>query len=93
MLILVIGLLAIAFFDDDIGNVMKGMKVENADIWVPACIGILSLVVMLLVLDAMVIGTGIFYLLIGPLAWGIAVVVASKWGYQGGNRCLCRERK
>lgn len=93
VLILIIGLLAIDFFADYIGNVMKGMKVENADIWVPAFRGILSLVVMLLVLDAMLIDTGIFYLLIGPLAWGIAVVVAFKWGIKEAIVAYVRERK
>ena len=28
----------------------------------------------------MLIDTSIFYILVGPLAWGIAVVVAFKWG-------------
>nr|WP_321418909.1 hypothetical protein [uncultured Methanomethylovorans sp.] len=93
VLILIIGLLAIDFFADYIGNVMKGMKVENADIWVPAFRGILSLVVMLLALDAMLIDTGIFYLLIGPLAWGIAVVVAFKWGIKEAIVAYARERK
>ncbi len=86
-------MLAIDFFADYIGNVMKGMKVENADIWVPAFRGILSLVVMLLALDAMLIDTGIFYLLIGPLAWGIAVVVAFKWGIKEAIVAYARERK
>ncbi|NTV79572.1 MAG: hypothetical protein HGA25_10690 [Clostridiales bacterium] len=93
VLILIIGLLAIDFFADYIGNVMKGMKVENAEIWVPAFRGILSLVVMLLALDAMLIDTGIFYLLIGPLAWGIAVVVAFKWGIKEAIVAYARERK
>lgn len=93
VLILIIGLLAIDFFADYIGNVMKGMNVENADIWVPAFRGILSLVVMLLALDAMLIDTGIFYLLIGPLAWGIAVVVAFKWGIKEAIVAYARERK
>lgn len=93
VLILIIGLLVIDFFADYIGNVMKGMKVENADIWVPAFRGILSLVVMLLALDAMLLDTGIFYLLIGPLAWGIAVVVAFKWGIKEAIVAYARERK
>ncbi|WP_370572945.1 hypothetical protein [Methanomethylovorans sp.] len=93
VLILIIGLLAIDFFADYIGNVMKGMKVENADIWVPAFRGILSLVVMLLALDAMLIDTSIFYLLMGPLAWGIAVVVAFKWGIKEAIVAYAREKK
>jgi hypothetical protein len=93
VLILIIGLLAIDFFADYLGNVMKGMKVENADIWVPAFRGVLSLVVMLLALDTMLIDTGIFYLLIGPLAWGIAVVVAFKWGIKEAIVAYARERK
>jgi hypothetical protein len=48
---------------------------------------------MLLALDAMLIDTGIFYLLIGPLAWGIAVVVAFKWGIKEAIVAYARERK
>lgn len=93
VLILIIGFLAIDFFADYIGNVMQGMKVETADVWVPAFRGVLSLVVMLLALDTMLIDTGIFYLLIGPLAWGIAVVIAFKWGIKEAIVAYAREKK
>lgn len=93
LLILIVGLLAIDFFADYIANIMKGMSVEHADILVPAFRGILSLVVMLLALDAMLIDTGIFYLFIGPLAWGLAVVVAFKWGIKDAIVAYAREKK
>lgn len=93
LLILIIGLLAIDFFADYIANIMKGMTVEHADILVPAFRGILSLVVMLLALDAMLIDTGIFYLFIGPLAWGLAVVIAFKWGIKDAIVAYAREKK
>ncbi len=93
LLILIIGLLAIDFFADYIANIMKGMTVEHADILVPAFRGILSLVVMLLALDAMLIDTGIFYLFIGPLAWGLAVVIAFKWGIKDALVAYAREKK
>lgn len=93
LLILIIGLLAIDFFADYIANIMKGMTVEHADVLVPAFRGILSLVVMLLALDAMLIDTGIFYLFIGPIAWGLAVVIAFKWGIKDAIVAYARERK
>lgn len=93
LLILIIGLLAIDFLADYIANIMKGMTVEYADILVPAFRGIISLVVLLLALDAMLIDTGIFYLLIGPLAWGIAVVIAFKWGIKDAIVAYAREKK
>jgi hypothetical protein len=33
-----------------------------------------------LALDTMLINTSIFYIFLGPLAWGFAIVVAFKWG-------------
>ncbi len=30
--------------------------------------------------SSMLIDTSIFYLFVGPLAWGLAIVVAFKWG-------------
>ncbi|MBC7086787.1 MAG: hypothetical protein H5T43_10630 [Methanomethylovorans sp.] len=93
LLILIIGLIAIDFFADYIANIMKGMTVEHADVLVPAFRGILSLVVMLLALDAMLIDTSIFYAFIGPLAWGLAVVIAFKWGIKEALVAYAREKK
>jgi hypothetical protein len=56
------------------------MNVEGTNIWIPALRGFLAFIVILLALDALLIDTSIFYAFIGPLAWGIAVVVAFKWG-------------
>ncbi|MDK2824997.1 MAG: hypothetical protein PWQ63_493 [Methanolobus sp.] len=80
ILILLIGLLSIDLFADYIGSLLENMNVQGTNIWVPALRGFLVFVVILLALDAMLIDTSIFYILIGPLAWGIAVVVAFKWG-------------
>lgn len=93
ILILVIGLLAIDLFADYIGNLMKNMNVEGSEIWVPALRGFLALVVILLALDAMLIDTSIFYILLNPLAWGIAVVVAFKWGIKDALVAYAREKK
>jgi len=91
LLILLIGLLAIDFFAEYIGNMMK--NVEGSNIWLPALRGFLALVVILLALDAMLIDTSIFYVLIGPIAWGIAVVVAFKWGIKEALVAYAKERK
>ena len=93
ILILVIGLLAIDLFTDYIGSFMRNMNVEGSDIWVPALRGFLALVVILLSLDAMLIDTSIFYILLNPLAWGIAIVVAFKWGIKDALVAYARERK
>ncbi|WP_406661097.1 hypothetical protein V7O66_00830 [Methanolobus sp. ZRKC3] len=91
LLILLIGLLAIDLFADYIGNMMTG--VEGSNVWLPALRGFLALVVILLALDALLIDTSIFYILIGPIAWGIAVVVAFKWGIKDALVAYAKERK
>ncbi|MDN5310440.1 MAG: hypothetical protein PWP14_1834 [Methanolobus sp.] len=93
ILILVIGLLAIDLFADYIGVFMKNMNVEGSEIWVPALRGFLALIVILLALDAMLIDTSIFYILLNPLAWGIAIVVAFKWGIKDALVAYAREKK
>lgn len=93
ILILVIGLLAIDLFADYIGSLMKNMNVEGSEIWVPALRGLLALVVILLALDALLIDTSIFYVLINPIAWGIAVVVAFRWGIKDALVAYAREKK
>jgi len=93
ILILVIGLLAIDLFMDYIGSFMKNMNVEGNEIWVPALRGFLALVVVLLALDAMLIDTSIFYILLNPLAWGIAIVIAFKWGIKDALVAYAREKK
>ncbi|WP_407355823.1 mechanosensitive ion channel family protein [Methanolobus sp. WCC5] len=80
VVILLIGLLAIDMFADYIGGLLENMNVEGTNIWIPALRGFLAFIVILLALDALLIDTSIFYAFIGPLAWGIAVVVAFKWG-------------
>ncbi|MDG6244607.1 MAG: hypothetical protein QCH31_09520 [Methanolobus sp.] len=79
-LILLIGLLAIDLFAGYIGSILENMNVGGIGIWIPALRGFLAFIVILLALDALLIDTSIFYAFIGPLAWGIAVVVAFKWG-------------
>ena len=93
VLILLIGLLAIDLFADYIGNMMKNMNVEGADVWIPALRGFLSFVIILLALDAMLIDTSIFYALVEPIAWGIAIVVAFKWGIKDALVAYAKEKK
>lgn len=93
ILIILIGLIGVDFFVDYLENTMKGMNVEYADIMIPAFRGILSLVVMLVALDSMMIDTSIFYVILGPIAWGIAAVVAFKWGLKDAIVAYAKERK
>ncbi|KGK99668.1 hypothetical protein LI82_00115 [Methanococcoides methylutens] len=93
VLILVVGLLVIDFLTDYLKGIMEGMEVEGANVWIPLLKGFLALILILLALDTMLIDTSIFYLLIGPLAWGIAVVVAFKWGIKEALVAYAKEKK
>ncbi|WP_406657898.1 hypothetical protein V7O62_04900 [Methanolobus sp. ZRKC2] len=93
ILILVVGLLAIDLFADYIGEMMKNMDVEGSDIWISALRGFLALVVVLLTLDALLIDTTIFYILLEPLAWGIAIVVAFRWGIKEAMVAYAKAKK
>lgn len=93
IIIILIGLIGVDFFADYLANTMKGMNVEYADVWIPAFRGILSLVVMLVALDTMMIDTSIFYVVLGPISWGIAAVVAFKWGLKDAIVAYAKERK
>ncbi|MCL7415909.1 MAG: hypothetical protein M8349_07640 [ANME-2 cluster archaeon] len=93
ILILIIGLVAIDFMMDYLQVTMKGMKVEGADVMVPVLKGFLFLVVTLMALDTMLINTGIFYIFLGPLAWGFAIVVAFKWGIKEAAVAYAQSKK
>lgn len=80
VIILLMGLLIIDFFADYMGSMLENMNVEGSNVWIPALRGFLAFIVVMLALDAMLIDTSIFYIFVGPLAWGFAVVVAFKWG-------------
>ena len=80
IIILIIGMLAIDFFMDYISSIMKGMKVEGADVFTPLLKGFLFIIIILMALDVMLVNTSIFYIFLGPLAWGFAIVVAFRWG-------------
>lgn len=93
ILILIIGFLAIDIVMDYISSAFKGMNVEEIDIFLPLLRGFLILIVILLSLDTMLINTSILYLFLGPLAWGIAIVVAFKYGVKDAIVAYARERK
>ncbi|MCQ1534880.1 hypothetical protein FTO70_04080 [Methanosarcina sp. KYL-1] len=93
ILILLVGILAIDFIMDYLSSTVKGMNIEGADIIVPLLRGFLLLIVILLALDTMLIDTGILYLFFGPLAWGIAIVIAFKYGIKDAIVAYAKERK
>ncbi|MDD4497162.1 MAG: hypothetical protein PHV51_03255 [Methanosarcinaceae archaeon] len=93
ILILMIGVLAIDFVMDYLEKTVEGMEIEGANIIVSLLRGFLILIVVLLALDTMLIDTGILYLFFGPLAWGIAVVVAFKYGIKEAIVAYAKERK
>ncbi|MPN29006.1 hypothetical protein SDC9_176454 [bioreactor metagenome] len=93
ILILVIGVLSIDIVMDYLSGTVRNMNVEGADVIIPLLRGFLLLIVVLVALDTMLIDTGILYLFFGPLAWGIAIVVAFKYGVKDALVAYARERK
>jgi hypothetical protein len=93
ILILVIGILAIDIVMDYLSNTVRGMNIEGADIIIPLLRGFLLLIVVLVALDTMLIDTTIVYIFFRPLAWGVAIVVAFKYGVKDALVAYARERK
>jgi hypothetical protein len=93
VLILIIGLLAIDLVMDYLQSTMKGMKVEGTEMVVPLLRGFLFLVLLILAFDTMLIQTNIFYIFLGPLAWGFAIVVAFKWGIKDALVAYAKEKR
>jgi hypothetical protein len=93
ILILMIGLLSIDIVMDYLSSTVKGMKMEEADVILPFLRGLLLLILVLVSLDTMLIDNGILYVFLSPLAWGIAVVVAFKYGVKNAIVAYARERK
>ena len=93
ILILMIGVLSIDIVMDYLSNTVRGMNVEGTEIILPLLRGFLLVIVILVALDTMLVDTGILYLFFGPLAWGIAIVVAFKYGVKDAIVAYARERK
>ncbi|MGB9929251.1 MAG: mechanosensitive ion channel family protein [Methanosarcina sp.] len=93
ILIFLIGVFTIDLVMDYVESIIKGMNVEGTNVIMPILRGFLLLVVILIALDTMLIDTGILYLFFGPLAWGIAIVVAFKYGVKDAITAYARERK
>jgi len=93
ILILVIGILSIDIVMDYMSRTVKDMQIEGTDIFLPLLRGFLLLILILVSLDTMLIDTSILYLFFGPLAWGIAIVVAFKYGVKDAIVAYARERK
>ncbi len=93
ILILMIGILSIDLVMDYLSASVKGMNVEGTEIILPLLRGFLLLILVLLALDTMLVDTSILYLFFGPLAWGIAIVVAFKYGVKDAIVAYARERK
>ena len=67
LVILVVGFLSIDLVIDYLQTTLKGMNVDGIDIVLPALRGFLFLVIILLVLDALLVNTNIFYTFLGLL--------------------------
>ncbi len=93
ILILMIGILSIDIVMDYLAGTIRGMNIEGTDIILPLLRGFLFLIVILVALDTMLVNTSILYLFFGPLAWGIAIVVAFKYGVKDAIVAYARERK
>lgn len=92
ILILIIGILSIDIVMDYLTSTVRGMNIEGTDIILPLLRGFLFLIVILVALDTMLVNTSILYLFFGPLAWGIAIVVAFKYGVKDALVAYARER-
>lgn len=92
ILILIIGILSIDIVMDYLTSTIRGMNVEGAEIIFPLLRGFLFLIVILVALDTMLVNTSILYLFFGPLAWGIAIVVAFKYGVKDALVAYAREK-
>jgi hypothetical protein len=93
ILILLIGILSIDIVMDYLTSTIRGMNIEGTQIILPLLRGFLFLIVILVALDTMLVNTSILYLFFGPLAWGIAIVVAFKYGVKDAIVAYARERK
>ena len=93
IIILMVGVLSIDIVMDYLSGAVKGMEVEGADVILPLLRGFLLLILVLVALDTMMIDTGILYVFFGPLAWGIAIVVAFKYGVKDAIVAYAKERK
>lgn len=93
ILILMIGILSIDLVMDYLSVTVKSMDIEGTDIILPLLRGFLLLILVLVALDTMLIDTSILYLFFGPLAWGIAIVVAFKYGVKDAIVAYAKERK
>lgn len=93
ILILVIGVLAIDMVMDYMSGTVRGMSIEGTDIILPLLRGFLLLIVTLVALETMLIDTSIIYIFFRPLAWGVAFVVAFKYGVKDALVAYARERK
>ena len=93
ILILMIGVLSIDIVMDYLSGTVKGMNIEGTEIILPLLRGFLFLIVILVALDTMLVNTSILYLFFGPLAWGIAIVAAFKYGVKDAIVAYARERK
>ena len=93
LVILVVGFLSIDFVMDYLKSTLEGMKVEGVEIALPVLRGFLFLVTILLVMDSMLINTSILYTFLNPIAWGLAIVIAFKWGIKETLVAYARERK
>ncbi|MFZ3168448.1 MAG: hypothetical protein WA130_12600 [Candidatus Methanoperedens sp.] len=93
VLILIIGFLAIDIIMDYMQATMKGMNVEGSEMFVPLMRGFLFLVLIVLAFDTMLIKTNIFYIFLGPIAWGVAIVVAFKYGVKDAIVAYAKEKK
>jgi len=93
ILILMIGILSIDIVMDYLRSTIRDMNIEGTEVILPLLRGFLFLIVILVALDTMLVNTSILYLFFGPLAWGIAIVVAFKYGVKDAIVAYARERK
>lgn len=93
LLIIIAGLLAIGIFERYLDNFMKGMNVESANVLLPLLRGFLLLLVIFIALDTMLVNVGVFYVVLQPLAWGVAIIIAFRYGIKDAIVAYASEKK
>ena len=93
LLILIAGLLAIGIFERYLDNFMKGMNVESANVLLPMMRGFLLLLLIFIALDTMLVNVGVFYVVLQPLAWGIAIIIAFRYGIKDAIVAYAKEKE
>lgn len=93
ILILLAGILSLGMFEKYLDGFLKGMNIQSADVLLPLLKGVLFLLVIFIALDTMLVNIGVFNFVIQPLAWGIAIIIAFRFGIKDAIVAYAKEKR